>query len=112
MSWILLVTALIAAVLVIIVLRGKLKKVKPLIELQAEEGAINTMAVEVGQFVYLEADTNRKEVAVYPANSGKGIKLGVLNNSFIYRNVIKNNIKAKIDSINGGKIMLEIVRLH
>lgn len=109
MSWILLALALIIT-LIVAVVRGKLKKAKPMIEVQADESQVRTLDLKPGEYVQMIPDDNRKEVTVYTARKPQGDKLGVINNGFVYRNVIKRNIMAKIDSVTGGKIMLEIVR--
>jgi hypothetical protein len=109
MSWVLLALVLIIT-LVVAVVRGKLKKAKPIIEVQADETQLRDLDLKPGEFVEMVPDDNRKEVTVYSARQSMREKLGVINNGFVYRNVIKRNIMAKIDSITGGKIMLEIVK--
>jgi hypothetical protein len=109
MSWVLLALVLIIT-LIVAVVRGKLKKAKPVIEVQADETQLRSLDLKPGEFVEMVPDENRKEVTVYSARQSMREKLGVINNGFVYRNVIKRNIMAKIDSVTGGKIMLEIVR--
>jgi hypothetical protein len=109
MSWVLLALVLIIT-LIVAVVRGKLKKAKPVIEVQADETQLRSLDLKPGEFVEMVPDENRKEVTVYSARQSMREKLGVINNGFVYRNVIKRNIMAKIDSVTGGKVMLEIVR--
>ena len=109
MTWILLALALIIT-LIVAVVRGKLKKAKPIIEVQADEDQVRNLDLKPGEYVQMIPDDERKEVTVYTSRKPMGDRLGVINNGFVYRNVIKRNIMAKINSVTGGTIMLEIVR--
>ena len=110
MSWILLATVLLITLIVALV-RGKLKNAKPIIEVQANEEQVRSLDLKPGEFVDMVPDEARKEISVYTKRAGHE-KLGAINNGFVYRNVIKRNIQARIDSVTKGKIMLEIVRLQ
>src|SRR5690606_28967919 len=96
--------------LIVAVVRGKLKKAKPMIEVQADENQVRQLDLKPGEYVQMIPDDERKEITVYTSRKPLGDKLGVINNGFIYRNVTKRNIMAKIESVTGGKIMLEIER--
>ena len=109
MSWILLATVLLLA-LFFGVFKGKFKKTKPVIEVIADENQVRSLDLKPGEFVRMEPDNERKEVNVYTTRSETGDKLGAINNNFIFRNVIKDNITARIDSITKDRIMLEIIR--
>lgn len=110
MAWIL-ISAVLFILVVITVIFLMMKKNKPVIELDIDEGRLGHLNLKAGDFLTMIPNTDTKEVAVYLSPEEPGNILGFINNGFIYRNVTKGNIEAKIDSIIKGKIILEIVRV-
>jgi hypothetical protein len=109
MSGILMAVALLL-VLAYALLRGKLKKAKPMIELHADEQHVKTLDLQPGELVRMVPNEERKEVMVFTTRTEEGEKLGAINNGFIYKNVVRRFIEARVAAIQGGRIMLEITK--
>lgn len=105
MIWIVLAGVLLVIIVVVVF---SLKKTKPSIEFEADEVQVDRLGLQPGEFVSLELDKERNEVTICTARPDTE-RLGAINNSFIFRNVAKGYIEAKIGSIEEGKIVLEIV---
>jgi hypothetical protein len=111
MSGILVAVALLLVIAVAFIM-GKFKKAKPIIEMQANGEQIKRLDLKPGEYVKLITEPSRKEVEVYTTRRNpQAEKIGTINNGFIYRNVTKNKIEAKINAVNESSIMLEVVRL-
>lgn len=110
MKWIL-VGVVVIIILAIILMVSRLNKTKPLIEVLADLENINRLNLQPGEYVKMIPHGTRREVTVYTTQAENADKLGVINNGFVYRNVVKGNIEAKIHSVTGTAILLEIVRV-
>ena len=80
---------------------------RPIVELRADERIMHRLGLRPGERVELRNSGQVKEVHVYGGPNADS-RLGTLTQNFIYNKVLHHAIKARIHSIKGSTLKLEL----
>jgi len=82
------------------------KDKKPVLELLSNPSVIKSLDLKPGSNLTLNASSVHKEVHVLSAPNG--VRIGTLNQPFVYKGVLKDELSAKIYAIEGATLKLEV----
>jgi hypothetical protein len=79
----------------------------PVLELLSNPSVIKSLDLKPGSALTLNASDVHKEVHVL--SSPQGVRIGTLNQPFVYKGVLKNELFAKIHAIEGATLKVEVI---
>jgi len=79
----------------------------PVLEILSNPSVIKSLDLKPGSTLTLNASDVHKEVHVL--SSPDGVRIGTLNQPFIYKGVLRNKLVAKIYSIDGATLKVEVL---
>lgn len=82
------------------------KDKKPVLEILSDPAVIKSLNLQPGSDVTVNASSVHKEVHVLSAPNG--VRLGTLNQPFVYKGVIRNKLSAKVYAVEGSTLKLEV----